>query len=1014
VLTFQDIVAKLFKYYADLGCIIWNPHHESVGAGTNNPATLLRVLGPEPLSIAYVEPSFRADDGRFGENPNRLQMHHQMQVILKPIPYDSQKIYLNSLYHLGLSYKDHDFRFVEDNWESPVIGAWGLGWEVWLDGMEITQFTYFQQAGGLALETPACELTYGLERIAMYLQKVDNIFAIQWNDNYTYGELLRDQEIEFCNYNFYGANIDNQFKLFNLFSLEAEEAISKKLPIPAYDYICRCSQAFNILDARGAISVGERANFFGRMRTLTKKVSTLYTENRKERGYPLINKPFKPELSYKPQSTTFASTSTSQEFSSETETLLIELGFEELASFIPDMLRAQLEEILPKLFKELRLAYSDYQLFITPRRVVLVMADCHNKQSFSKKRVKGPKRSIIEANPQVLEGFCRKNAIEHSEVQFQIDGTEEFAFTEITEAQEDVAYITHHLVSELFNRLNFGKSMRWLPNTSTAEKLSANRPLRWLTALYGERTLSFDFAELSSANFTYGPRWLNSPKISVISPQDYLSKLAAEGIILCSKERRRVLEDQIQSLCKEVGGVVKASEALLNEIVNLVEYPLAFIGKIDENLARVPEVVIKAVIEKHVRCLTVYEQSSGSALPLFIGVSNGNERALNNIRAGFERVIIARLTDAVFFLKRDKQRSFADFREDLNKLAIQEKLGSVFQKTVRIENLKDITSQIFNFSSSEAEDFLQLCKLAKNDLATTMVAELTSLQGEIGGIYAKESGVKAEIAQAIPEHYLPRFSGDKTPNNKLASAYAVISRLDTIYGFINIGLEPTGSTDPYALRREALGLLSILIENQIELDLNSIIRVIGESYLENLALPIKNEDKVLSFISKRLEGVLREKGFRHDVVQASIKKNSSNPFKAFIIAQELDNLLKEPNFYEILPSYLRTLKFLKSYSGDLIDLDNSELLEQLKPDSLEYKLLSKLTLFQQKDYFSLKSAWDNYSLLGLGSLINQFFAEVTIMTEDLLLRNQRVKIIALAGNTLSPYADLLELENISV
>jgi glycyl-tRNA synthetase len=224
-LSFQQIIQRLEEYWSARGCVVWYPHHEAVGAGTNNPATILRILGPEPLNVAYMEPSFRPDDGRYAENPNRVQMHHQFQVIIKPPPHDIQQIYLDSLAVIGIDYREHDIRFVEDNWESPVLGAWGLGWEVWCDGMEVTQYTYFQQAGALTLNPPACELTYGLERLAMYVQGVSSLWDIQWNDSMTYGELLKDQEVSYCTYAFEHADIPRLRQLFDLFEQEAELAL---------------------------------------------------------------------------------------------------------------------------------------------------------------------------------------------------------------------------------------------------------------------------------------------------------------------------------------------------------------------------------------------------------------------------------------------------------------------------------------------------------------------------------------------------------------------------------------------------------------------------------------------------------------------------------------------------------------------------------------------------------------------------------------------------------------------
>ncbi len=289
-MNFQDVILSLEKYWANYGCLIVQPYDLEVGAGTFNPATTLRVLGPEPWNVAYVEPSRRPTDGRYGENPNRLQHYYQYQVILKPSPLDVQELYLDSLRALGIDPLDHDIRFVEDDWESPTVGAWGLGWEVWLDGMEITQFTYFQQVGGVELHPIPVELTYGIERISMYLQQVDNVYDLKWNDQVTYGQVHHQGEVEHSTYNFEKANVEMLFTLFDLYEAESRSMLDKNLILPAYDYCLKCSHTFNLLEARGAISVTERTGYIARVRELAKGCCTAFVAQREEMGHPLLKK----------------------------------------------------------------------------------------------------------------------------------------------------------------------------------------------------------------------------------------------------------------------------------------------------------------------------------------------------------------------------------------------------------------------------------------------------------------------------------------------------------------------------------------------------------------------------------------------------------------------------------------------------------------------------------------------------------------------------------------------------
>ena len=286
-MTFQELIMALEKYWADKGCLIQQPYDIEVGAGTFNPATLLRVLGPEPWSVAYVEPSRRPTDGRYGENPNRLGHYYQYQVIIKPSLIDIQDIYLGSLKGLGIDPLDHDIRFVEDDWESPTLGASGLGWEVWLDGMEITQFTYFQLAGSIRLDPISVEITYGLERIAMYLQKKEDVYDLMWNDQIKYGDVHKKGEWELSVYHFEMADVDMLIKMFDMYEQESLRLCEKELVLPAYDYCLKCSHTFNILDARGAISVTERTHHIDRIRNLARLVSKNYLKQREEMGYPL-------------------------------------------------------------------------------------------------------------------------------------------------------------------------------------------------------------------------------------------------------------------------------------------------------------------------------------------------------------------------------------------------------------------------------------------------------------------------------------------------------------------------------------------------------------------------------------------------------------------------------------------------------------------------------------------------------------------------------------------------------
>jgi glycyl-tRNA synthetase alpha chain len=287
-MKFQDMILSLNQFWGEQGCIIAQPYDMEKGAGTFNPNTFLRALGPEPWKVAYVEPSRRPTDGRYGENPNRLQHYFQYQVILKPSPDNVQELYLQSLERLGINTKEHDIRFVEDNWESPTLGAWGLGWEVWLDGMEVTQFTYFQQCGGIDCKPVCAEITYGLERLATYIQNKESVFDIEYVGDISYGDIYLQNEVDYSHYNFEVADVEALQVWFEMYEKEAIRVVEKGLVLPAYDYVLKCSHTFNLLDARGAISVTERTGYIARVRNLARLCAQAYVEQREKLGYPLL------------------------------------------------------------------------------------------------------------------------------------------------------------------------------------------------------------------------------------------------------------------------------------------------------------------------------------------------------------------------------------------------------------------------------------------------------------------------------------------------------------------------------------------------------------------------------------------------------------------------------------------------------------------------------------------------------------------------------------------------------
>ncbi|KAF5189070.1 Glycine--trna ligase alpha subunit [Thalictrum thalictroides] len=420
--TFQQAIQRLQEYWASVGCTVMQCSNTEVGAGTMNPLTFLRVMGPEPWNVAYVEPSIRPDDSRYGENPNRLQRHTQFQVILKPDPGNSQDLFIRSLSALGIDVNEHDIRFVEDNWESPVLGAWGLGWEIWMDGMEITQFTYFQQAGSLPLLPISVEITYGLERILMLLQGVDHFKKIQYADGITYGELFLENEKEMSAYYLEHASVDHLQKHFEFFEQEARSLLSLGLAIPAYDQLLKTSHAFNILDARGFVGVTERARYFGRMRSLARQCAQLWVKTRESLGYPLGSSSEPNSFVCLEEVTEIAT----EKVSEDPRVFVLEIGTEEMPPHDVISASQQLKTLITRLLEKQRLVHGEVIACGTPRRLVVLVEGLYSKQTENEVEVRGPpvtKAFDLEGNPtKAAEGFCRKYSMPKDSMYKKTDG----------------------------------------------------------------------------------------------------------------------------------------------------------------------------------------------------------------------------------------------------------------------------------------------------------------------------------------------------------------------------------------------------------------------------------------------------------------------------------------------------------------------------------------------------------------------------------------------------------------
>ena len=1018
-LSFQDVIMRLQAYWAAQGCLVWQPYSEKVGAGTGNPATVLRVLGPEPWNVAYAEPSYRPDDGRYAENPNRMQMHTQFQVILKPAPADSQELYLRSLEAIGIDRNQHDIRFVEDNWESPALGAWGLGWEVWLDGLEITQYTYFQQAGGYPLDPVPIEYTYGLERIVMYLQGVKEVWQIDWDGHRTYGDVLKLPEIEHCKYDFEIADVGRLKAMYDLFEAEAKSCLAHRLVIPAHDYVLRCSHTFNLLDARGAIGVTERAHFFARMRDLARQVSIAYVEQREREEYPWLVEPGTRDQ---------GSVGRGQESGTgllapsllAPSPYLLEIGAEELPGHdLVDALN-QLKVAVPKLLSDLRLAHDSVYVSGTPRRLTVLVKGLAPRQADEETVVKGPPAERAfdasgAATPAAV-GFARKYGLPVEALEVRPEGAGRYAFAMVRKEGQPTTEVLAGALPGLVAGIKIGKTMRW--NASGA---AFSRPIRWFVSLFGDAVIPFAYAGLAAGRTTYGPRAEGSPALEVASADAYLPLLAEHQVILDRDARQAAIVAQVAALAAEVGGSIPADQGLLDEVTDLVEQPTAIRGSFAAEYLRLPKDVLITVMKKHQRYFPVVGKSvereigisgdqstdlptypSTKLLPYFITVRNGSPEYAEVVQAGNEGVIRARYADAAYFYKADAGHTLEAFTPRLATLTFQEKLGSMLDKVHRLEQLAPQVGRMLGLDEADLATTARAASLSKSDLATQMVVEMTSLQGIMGREYARLSGESDAVATAIFEAYLPRSQGDSLPATRPGLALGLANRLDSLVGLFAVGLAPTATADPFGLRRDALGLVQALVGLAQPFDLRPAIRAAAAR------LPVKADEAVLadvlSFVRDRLYAWLRDQGLPHDAVNAALAEQAFDPYRAAAAARELAELTQAPDWADVFTAYARCKRIVRNLP------ETYAVAPEYYTEAATRGLYEASGPADQRISKSANVATLGAVLRDLQAPINRFFTDVLVMADDPAVRQARLALVQRIAALPNGIADLSQLQ----
>ncbi len=1005
VKTFQGLINALNAYWGNLGCVLMQAVDMEVGAGTFHTASFLGAIGPEPWRAAFVQPSRRPTDGRYGENPNRVQRHHQFQVIIKPSPIDFQELYLASLRAIGIDTLVEDIRFVEDNWESPTLGAWGLGWEVWLNGMEVTQFTYFQQVGGLECKPVTGEITYGLERLAMALQGVDNIYDLVWSKGpqgtVTYGDVCQQTEVEMSKYNFEQANVKTLFEHFAFYETESMRLIEENLPLPAYEMVLKASHTFNLLDARHAISVTERQNYILKIRRLSKAVAEKYYQAREALGFPLL-KDLPVVETEKAPAHEFVDHNRAEDF-------VAEIRSEELPpKALLTLAEAFKKEVSDRLTKS-DLPFKSIDVFASPRRLAVFVKKLASHTPDQQVERKGPALAAAfdatgKPTPACI-GFARSCGVDVSELrQLKTPQGEWMAYTQAVPGKT-VAELLPSIIEQAALALPLQKRMRW-----GATDTQFSRPVHSVLMLFGKQVIDGQVLGCRTGRVTRGHRYHTKNAMTILSAGMYLQTLFTKGKVVADFEKRKAMilqqaRDVVHKTLGKDARVYVSSDAFLNEVTGLVEWPIALCGKFDARFLELPSEVLISSMQDHQRYFPVKDKQD-KLLPNFVTISNIESHDASRVIHGNERVLRARLSDAAFFFAIDKQESMDARVERLKTMLYQAKLGTLYDKAERLSRLASaITQQIGGDKVQAARAGL----LAKADLTSAMVGEFPELQGVMGGYYAASNGESTQVSQAIGEHYLPRFAGDALPVTSLGAIVALADRIDTLVGYFGIGQIPTGDKDPYGLRRAALSVIRILIEKRIHIDLQQVLaKAVACYYLSFDASKVI--PPILTFMQERLRAWYLEQGITADVFAAVAVVGMKDPLDIHerIKAVQAFKLLTEAEALSVANKRVSNIltKCEDSIGNKAIDAAMFEsVAEEVLAKEVEAKSAVVTKFYQAGEYDKVL-----LTLADLRKPVDDFFEQVMVMTEDKPKRENRLLLLTKLRALFLQVADIALLQ----
>lgn len=693
-----------------------------------------------------------------------------------------------------------------------------------------------------------------------------------------------------------------------------------------------------------------------------------------------------------------------------TSSFLLEIGSEEIPARFIDPALEQIKKMTADLLNENRIKFESVETYGTPRRLAVLTAGVAPAQEPLLQEVKGPAVKVAfnasgEAT-RAAQGFAKSQGVDVSELVVRPVGPVDYVFAVKREEGRPTGEILKGLFLNIINGIHFPKPMRW----GDLEVRFA-RPVRWLAALYGREVVDFEYAGLASGRITYGHRFLSKEPIRLEKPEDYLDKLKEAHVMADPAERKRVIREQVCSVAGSQGGTVEVDQELLDEVTNLVEWPTALCGGFDKNYLRLPKEVLVTPMREHQRYFPVVDPA-GALLPKFIAVRNGTAQHLDIVRAGNEKVLRARLSDASFFWDEDLKTPLSRRVDDLKKVVWQESLGSVYEKVRRITTLARQLTAAMGLGDGPAETVSRAAYLCKADLVTSMVYEFPELQGVMGREYALRGGEEPGVAEAIFEHYLPRFAGDRLPETFPGMALSLAEKLDTLVGCFGIGIQPTGSQDPYALRRQALGICHIIIERKLVLSLGDLLGRAYDGYSEGRdggagTSPLSVErDNVLSgleeFFVLRLKGILAERGLGHDTVEAVLAAGVDDIYGVLQRAGALAAFRQDEYFEELLTAFNRANNLAKKYEGTAVDASLFETDAERELYGACGEVGVKVSgLLEKRDYSG--------ALKEIGALrgpVDRFFEGVMVMVEDQKIKNNRLALLKNVAGLAAPVGDL--------